>query len=190
LIVQKILLLLQQHQQQETPVVSFTFTDCLRSIALVESRAFQLSKVPTTSPAATNNHHCVMVPVLDVFNHPSKSSLQHYGDEVFANFITTPISQSTIEWTVVNVVDDDDSAGSGHNDTTAIIRVYGPKGLQVKPNDELWNWYGNGGYVMEEEQKGDDDPSSSSSSSSSSKSRWDHMANEEFIYRYGFDPWI
>jgi hypothetical protein len=128
-----------------------------------------------------------MVPVLDVFNHPSKSALQHYGNEIYEDFITAPISQSTIGWTVV--VDDDvvvENGDGGDNNTAITICVYGPKGLQVKPNDELWNWYGNGGYVAEEEQKEeDDDPSSSSS-----KSRWDNIANQEFINRYGFDPWI
>jgi hypothetical protein len=143
--------------------------DCRRGVLLVRSRAFHLSP---------SSCCCAMVPVLDVFNHPSVSALTQYGPDVFHHFSTTPISHSTVRWTVSHH-DNDGGGDSDGGDST--IRVYGPRDVNVIRDGtvELWNWYGNGGYVddavrREQELGG---------------VGWDQPAHDRFVARYGFDPW-
>jgi hypothetical protein len=160
---------------------SVSFQECLQSVALVRSRAFQLSKSLGGQP------HCAMVPVLDLFNHPSQSAISYYGDD---QFLQTPISQATIAWDVVrrNHGDGDSpntssslppsGSSSAPADRSAefVIQVHSPKGRAVPQGAEVWNWYGDGGYVSDPERR-------------RKGIRWDPDAHEAFVEIYGFDPW-
>lgn len=156
---------------------SLCFQDCLQSIALVRSRAFQLSKCLEGQP------RCAMVPLLDLFNHPSQIAVSFYGDD---KFLQTPISQATIAW---NVKAADRKKREDHSRTLSlpspssssqtsgfVIHVHSPKGFVVSKGSELWNWYGDGGHVSDPERR-------------KQGILWDSAAHEAFVEMYGFDPW-
>ncbi len=48
--------------------------------------------------------------------------------------------------------------------------------MTVPKGAEVWNWYGDGGYVSDPERR-------------NQGIRWDPEAHEAFVEIYGFDPW-
>jgi hypothetical protein len=167
-------------------IKSVSFDDCLKSVALVRSRAFQLSK------SLEGQVHCAMVPFMDLSNHPSQAALSFYGDETF---LQTPISQATIAWSVVTNYNREEAGHKGDtitpdtfsspsssmsatppSSTEFVIQVHSPTGMTVSKGAEVWNWYGDGGYVSDPERR-------------IQGIRWDSEAQEAFVEIYGFDPW-
>jgi hypothetical protein len=147
------------------------YEECLASMALVQSRAFQLSKAQLPEDSQKFHlPHCAMVPVLDLFNHPSMSALNYFNDQ---QILELPISQATIAW---NVMEQEPTNIKEMSQPQFIVQVCSPKGMHLKPGQEIWNWYGDGGYVSDPiaRQQG---------------RRWDFDANRAFVEIYGFDPW-
>ena len=112
-----------------------------------------------------------MVPDLDLFNHPSMSALKYYNDN---QFLELPISHATIHWNLVEQKSTND--GNTSSQQQLAVQVRSPNGIHLQPGQEIWNWYGDGGFVSDpaKRQKGE---------------RWDYDANQAFVEMYGFDPW-
>jgi len=111
----------------------------------------------------------VMVPFLDLFNHPSASALAQAGPSGAAFQQLSP-KAACID---VQVNFDLQSPGSGASSPSpgGCVSVSAPQVLPVNTGDELWNWYSNAGF--------------------GSKTR-EEMANAvlEFKCSYGFNPWL
>jgi hypothetical protein len=156
---------------------------CFRALVLVASRAFDFShswKEESKSRSESNSAEghsdlsgCtmsfVMVPFLDLFNHPSASALAQAGLSGAAFQQLSP-KAACID-VKVNFDLQPSSCGAMASSPDACVSVLAPQELPVNPGDELWNWYSNAGF--------------------GSKTR-EEMARAvlEFKCSYGFNPWL
>ena len=162
---------------------------CWAALWLVESRAFDLG------PYGGNS--CVLVPWLDIFNHPSASALRAHGAAGAAFASSASRSAACISWAAeLEKRDDDqgddnddgddgdggDRAGDGDGgeelrrarersrSAPKAIVVRAPRELAVGAGDELWNWYDSAGF------------------GTSSPEEW-ARGEAQFLAQYGFSPW-
>jgi len=157
---------------------------CWAALWLVESRAFDLG------PYGGNS--CVMVPWLDIFNHPSASALRAHGAAGAAFASAASRLAGCISWTAEleqrdadkrDDGDDDGDDGGDEDEDEELGRVRGrrrskpkavvvraPRELPVGAGDELWNWYESAGF------------------GTSNPEEW-ARGEAQFLAQYGFSPW-
>ena len=145
------------------------FDRCLRAIMLVGSRSFDfLWRLQSESPLKTEaaaGRSFVLAPFLDLFNHPSASSLAAAGS-AGERWAAAGVQAASIHWTIREGEHD---SGCG-DDGGLSIHVLGPARLEARKGDELFTYYANAGYGEETEEAGE-------------------TQHRIFVTSYGFSPW-
>lgn len=121
----------------------------------------------------------ILVPFLDLFNHPSASALAQQPD-LGANFKKHSINDACVNFffeypeaaalTSGEEVEVDSACSARSVPDGVTMVVQAPWGMEVDAGEELWLWYGDAGF-------GEKSPEAF------------HRAATEFRTTYGFSPW-
>ena len=113
-------------------------SDCFRVTVLVGSRAFNCARLwnqlaRRDQPQLPLSRCLLLIPFMDIFNHPSFSALAAALDDG-ANFKRHTISDGCVEF--------------DYRVTTSSVEVVitAPRALRATAGEELYNWYGNAGF--------------------------------------------
>jgi hypothetical protein len=130
----------------------------------------------------TERRNYVMIPYVDLLNHPSASAIKSSGRSG-ARFADNTVRDACVTWALdlpprslssasasfgSDIAEFAAAAAAGAENGCVLMRS--PPGMAVEAGDELWTWYGDAGWGAETTEN------------------WEKK-EDKFVAQYGFSPW-